>query len=203
MSDSVQVSRQDPQGPPWTYSTFEAATLNLRKTLTRKVQHQRFEYHLVSLTFNLLAVAQVIIGAAITALGPAADGHMLAITILGAFNTSIAGILALLKGRGLPHRLRRNMVELERVLEFIQENEALLRYGDNDVLNNGESLVHEVFERYAMASQIIESNEPDTYTGGTAPQSTSPIGTSDQKAAKGNSNGKGRQVDEEMGRDSL
>lgn len=60
------------------------------------------------MVFNLIAIAQIVVGAAITALGPSGGEHKLAITILGAVNTSIAGLLAFLKGRGLPERLRRN-----------------------------------------------------------------------------------------------
>src|SRR4051812_38651985 len=129
MPDSLQLHRQDHHDLPQGYLTFVAATSELRRKLGRKVKHQKAQYHLVDFAFNLLAVAQVMIGAAITALGPNGGEHMLAITILGAFNTSIAGILALLKGRGYPQRLRRNMVELENVLDFIQERGVLLRYG--------------------------------------------------------------------------
>ena len=170
MPDSLQLHQQDPHDIPQSYLTFEAATLDLRKKLIRKVKHQKSQYHLVGLVFNFLTVAQVMIGAAITALGPTGGEHMLAITILGAFNTSIAGILALLKGRGFPQRLRRNMVELEKILDFIQERGVLLRYGDSEVLHDGDALIQEVFQRYTTAKQIIESNEPDTYADGTTPR---------------------------------
>jgi hypothetical protein len=202
MSDSLQLHQQDHHDLPESYLTFEAATSELRRKLGGKVKHQKAQYHLVGFAFNLLAVAQIMIGAAITALGPTGDEHMLAITILGAFNTSIAGILALLKGRGFPHRLRRNMVELENVLDFIQEKGVLLRYGDSEVLHDGDALIREVFQRYITAQQIIESNQPDTYAGGTTPRSSvdpESVGFSSQTAATTDLHGKGRQLDEEMG----
>ncbi|KAJ6030658.1 hypothetical protein N7460_010924 [Penicillium canescens] len=199
MPDSLQL-QQDHHDLPQGYLTFEAATSELRRKLGHKVKHQKAQYHLVGFAFNLLAVAQVMIGAAITALGPTGGEHMLAITILGAFNTSIAGILALLKGRGFPHRLRRNMVELE--------NGVLLRYGESEVLHDGDALIREVFQRYITAQQIIESNQPDTYAGGTTLRSSvdpESVGFSSQTAATTDLHGKGRQLDEEMGsnRDNL
>jgi hypothetical protein len=208
MPDSLQLHQQDHHDLPQDYLTFEAATSELRRKLGRKVKHQKAQYHLIGFAFNLLAVAQVMIGAAITALGPSGGEHMLAITILGAFNTSIAGVLALLKGRGFPQRLRRNMVELENVLDFIQERGVLLRYGESEVLHDGDALIRDVFQRYITAQQIIESNQPDTYAGGTTPHSSvdpESVGFSSQTAATTDLRGKGRQLDEEMGsnRDNL
>jgi hypothetical protein len=202
MPDSLQLHQQDPHEPPQSYLPFEAATLDLRKKLIRKVKHQKSQYHLIGFVFNFLAVAQIMIGAAITALGPTGGEHMLAITILGAFNTSIAGILALLKGRGFPQRLRRNMVELESILDLIQERGALLRYGDSEDLHDGDALIQEVFQRYTMAKQIIENNDPDTYADGATPRSSvdpESVGFSSQAAATTDLHGNGRQLDEEMG----
>jgi hypothetical protein len=204
MPDSLQLHQQDHHDLPQGYLTFEAATSELRRKLGRKVKHQKAQYHLIGFAFNLLAVAQVMIGAAITALGPTGGEHMLAITILGAFNTSIAGVLALLKGRGFPQRLRRNMVELEKVLDFIQERGVLLRYGESEVLHDGDgdALIREAFQRYITAQQIIESNQPDTYADGTTPHSSvdqESVGFSSQTAATTDLHGKGRQLDEEMG----
>jgi hypothetical protein len=153
----------------------------------------------------LFVVVQVIIGAAITALGPSGGDHILAITILGALNTSIAGILALLKGRGLPQRLRRNVAELEKVLNHIEEQSILLRYGRRRDSNDEiDSLIEDTLRRYAIAENVIERNQPDTYTEGSTPfpgERPSASGSLNQTKNQSNAIGKRREPDEEMGAD--
>jgi hypothetical protein len=131
---------------------------------------------------------------------------MLAITILGDSNTSIAGLLALLEGRGLPERLRRNSIEIANVLDFIQNRATLLRYGNSHVSNDGVSvLLQDVFQVYTAAEQIIEGNQPDTYTDGRISQAsvvaTEMNGSSSQTPGTSETSGKRRQIDEEMGTD--
>ncbi|OQE73366.1 hypothetical protein PENNAL_c0088G08972 [Penicillium nalgiovense] len=204
MPESHQSNPQGSYDEPQIYATYQAATADLRKKLNRKERQLRIQYQLISFAFNLIAITQVIIGAAITALGPSGGEHMLAITILGALNTSIAGLLALLKGRGLPERLRRNMIEIARVSDLIQERATLLRYGNNHVSNSGISLLlQEVFQAYTSAQQIIERNQTDTYADGRMPQTsvvaTDMNGSSSQTAMTSKTSGKMPQVDEEMG----
>lgn len=50
--------------------------------------------------------------------GPSAGDHVLAITILGAANTVIAGVLALIKGQGLPDRLYHDRAEFRRLQDW-------------------------------------------------------------------------------------
>jgi len=205
MSDLHQSSPQDSYDEPQIYVSYEAATADLRNELMRKEKHLRFQYQLISVVFNLIAIAQIIIGATITALGPSGGEHILSITILGAFNTSIAGLLALLKGRGLPERLRRNMIEISKVSEFIQERAILLRYGNSGISHDEIStLLQEVFREYNVAQQIIERNETDTYSDERVPQN--PVAYEDtvngppsQPEVDGKKSGKARQMDEEMG----
>jgi hypothetical protein len=133
---------------------------------------------------------------------------VLAITILGAVNTSIAGLLALLKGRGLAERLRRNSIELAKVSDLIRERAALLRYSNRHVYNDGIShLLQEVFKAYTSAEQIIEGNQPDTYAGGsmseTSVDATEMNGSPSQTAVTCKPSGKRRQIDEEMGTASV
>ncbi|ODM14736.1 hypothetical protein SI65_09925 [Aspergillus cristatus] len=186
------------------YQLFEIATTRIRKKLLSQERRQRAQYQFFYVSFNLLAIAQVIIGAAITALGPLGSQHMLAITILGALNTSIAGLLALLKGRGLPQRLRRNMAELAKVLDHIEEQTILLRYGSRKSSKNGiDASIEDVLKRYAAAKDISERNEPDTYADGElskTPVSTTEVeGSASQRTDNSVINGKRRGTDEEMG----
>ncbi|OJZ79657.1 hypothetical protein ASPFODRAFT_148777, partial [Aspergillus luchuensis CBS 106.47] len=65
-----------------------------RKLKTQE-RHKKSHHQLFSVVFNFLVIVQLAIGATITALGPLASEHMLAITVLGALNTVVAGIVFL------------------------------------------------------------------------------------------------------------
>ncbi|KUJ17602.1 uncharacterized protein LY89DRAFT_584513, partial [Mollisia scopiformis] len=65
---------------------------------------------------------QIVVAAALTALG-AAGGSRGAVTVFGAINTVIAGILTFLKGSGLPNRFKYYQTEWKRVREFIEQRE--------------------------------------------------------------------------------
>ncbi|KAJ6127662.1 hypothetical protein N7523_003274 [Penicillium sp. IBT 18751x] len=201
MPYSLRNERSD---DPLHEESFETAINYFRKKLISEEQSQRAQYQLYSILFNLLTISQVIIGAVITALGPSGDQHMLAITIFGALNTTIAGLLALIKGRGLPQRLRRNMSELAKVLDYIEEQKILLRHGSMALPEDGIGpLIRNVLKRYATAEDIIERNQPDTYADGdlskasTADEEASRYHQTDNSVAKG----KQRGTDEEMGTD--
>ncbi|KAJ5588540.1 hypothetical protein N7537_011218 [Penicillium hordei] len=194
MSESHQSNPQDSYDESQIYVTYEVATAHLRKKLTRKEKQLKTQYRLISIAFNLITITQVIVGAAITALGPTGGEHTLAITVLGALNTSIAGLLALLKGRGLPERLRKNMMEIAKVSDLIQERATLLRYGNNHVSDSGISLLlQEAFQAYTSAQQIIERNQTDTYANESMPQSS--VVATDMDGAPSQN----RRMDEEMG----
>lgn len=197
MSDTFQNGRSE---EPANEEIFETAITYFRKKLISEERSQRAQYHLYSMLFDLLTISQVIIGAVITALGPSGDQHMLAITILGAFNTTIAGLLALLKGRGLPQRLRRNMSELAKVLDYIEEQKILLRHGSTAIPKDGiDSLIRDVLKRYATAEDIIERNQPDTYADGELSKASTAAGDGDGSLDNSVTKGKQRGTDEEMG----
>ena len=66
------------------------------------------------------------------------------------------------------------MGELWKVLDFIQERAALLRCGSITVPNSENSLLlQDAFQRYNIAQQIIERNEPDTYADGNVSEGNS------------------------------
>lgn len=74
----------------------------------RALQHRKKQALIYALTralTNTLLLAQVVLGAALTGLG-AADSPGWLITVFGAANTVIAGLVAFLKSRGQPMRAR-------------------------------------------------------------------------------------------------
>jgi hypothetical protein len=50
--------------------------------------------------------------------GPSAGDHVKVITVLGAINTVLAGVLALIKGQGLPDRLYHDRAEYRRLVDW-------------------------------------------------------------------------------------
>ncbi|ETS72938.1 hypothetical protein PFICI_15330 [Pestalotiopsis fici W106-1] len=113
-------------------------------------------------------LAQIVIGAALTALGPSAPQYTLPITLLGAFNTIIAGVLALIKGSGQPQRLSKDQMGYRKLQDWIEETEALLSVGviGRDKKEVG-MLVEVAFKRYNAAKASEENNRPDMYVNQT------------------------------------
>jgi len=66
----------------------------------------------------------VVLGAVVTGLGATESSHLI-ITIIGALNTIIAGLVAYLKSRGQPMRARMYKDDLERVVDEIENSEVM------------------------------------------------------------------------------
>ncbi|KAI1196775.1 hypothetical protein F5X97DRAFT_344333 [Nemania serpens] len=108
--------------------------------------------------------AQIIIGAALTALGATASRYETVITVLGAFNTVLAGVLALIKGSGQPQKLGKDRIGYRRLQDWIEETESLLAVG---VIGRNRRevglLVESAFKRYNAAKASEENNDPEFY----------------------------------------
>ncbi|KAL4862432.1 hypothetical protein BDV12DRAFT_207210 [Aspergillus spectabilis] len=172
------------------YDTFHAATGALCKRLRNQKRQKTSHNQLFTIGFNFLAIVQLIVGATITALGPLAGEHMVAITVLGAVNTVVAGIHALMKGRGLPQRLGKDLAEIRKVLAYIEEVEIRLKYSDGEQANDEVTpLIEEAFTQYKIMQEVIDMNQPDSYVNAA-------------RLGKSSQFGKDREVDEEMGHDA-
>lgn len=127
-------------------------------------RRKAWSYAVLSALIYACHFGQIIIGAGLTALGPAAGEHTLAITALGAVNTIIAGVLALMKGNGLPERLGKDKVEFSRLQDWIEETEALLAVG---VIGRNRKevglLVEVAFKKYNAAKASVDNNRPENY----------------------------------------
>lgn len=139
----------------------------------------RLQYYACAATFNTCFLLQIVVAAALTAIG-AAKGPHIAVTVLGAVNTIIAGVLTYLKGQGLPNRLRQYQSELRKVREYVEERER-----DFSRLDCKLDLDHEIaiiWRMYEAVRQNNEDNFPDTYHnftggGGTKPAETPGVQT--------------------------
>ena len=78
-----------------------------RRSLYGRAVHSRNAqdrtYLITASLSNTLFLSQVVLGAALTGLGASGSSHIL-ITVFGALNTIIAGVMAYLKSRGQPMR---------------------------------------------------------------------------------------------------
>jgi hypothetical protein len=146
---------------------IESARLGARGMYKEVLANQRRcsrQYYLTDVIMYLALGSQIVIGALLTALGPLSRLHPTSITILGITNTTIAGILALLKGQGLPDRLRKDQFEMRKVQDFIEEMDArLVLAGDTLTIGEVEDAVQKVFLKFNAARDTAEMNRPDSY----------------------------------------
>lgn len=110
-------------------------------------------------------IGQILIGAFLASLGSLPTLHPATITVLGIANTFTAGILALLKGQGLPDRLRKNEFQMKRVQDFIEETDIRLALAGEGTLTSEEldMVVGQIFDKYNNARDTAEINSPSTY----------------------------------------
>ncbi|KAL8956693.1 MAG: hypothetical protein Q9183_006239 [Haloplaca sp. 2 TL-2023] len=106
---------------------------------------------------NSFFLLQIIVGAALTALG-AAGGPSAGVTILGAVNTIVAGLLTYLKGQGLPARLEQSKNLLRTLREYIEERERELTEPDCGL--DVDEVVRSIVEMYKEVRQTAADNAP-------------------------------------------
>lgn len=138
-------------------------------------RRQNFTYVFTATLTNTLILSQVVLGAALTGLGASGSSNVL-ITIFGALNTIIAGLIAWLKSRGQPMRARMFRDDLERVVDEI-ENSAMMWLGisknvhgydkiDIDDQVTVRSEVARLTRLYDRAVKTNTLNDPDMYSSG-------------------------------------
>jgi hypothetical protein len=100
----------------------------------------RIGYNLSNWFINALYIVQIFVAATITGLA-SYRGHEVPLTVLGAVNAVLAGLMALLKGQGLPVRLKRSRDQFQNVMKSIENTErkfaryAHMAAGDQKLLN--------------------------------------------------------------------
>ena len=125
----------------------------------REAQAKR-GFKLASLFINGCLGLQVIVAAALTAMGAANTNHV-GITAFGAINTVIAGILTYLKGSGLPNRIRWAECEWKKIREFIEQRER--DFSRPDCKLNLHEVVHAIEAMYEEVKADVQHNTPDAY----------------------------------------
>ena len=156
-----------------------APNLGIYSRVVHNEQDAKRGYKRFSWLINSCLGLQIIVAAALTAMGAAGASHS-AVTVFGAINTVIAGLLTFLKGSGLPNRLKYYQSEWKRIREFIEQRER-------DFSRPGCQLdvyvVVEIVEKmYDDVKADLEATVPDRFAGIRG-------GASAQKAARDDPNG--------------
>ncbi|KAI1436274.1 hypothetical protein GGR50DRAFT_651433 [Xylaria sp. CBS 124048] len=184
----INASHPDPSSTCTLEEGRKAAT-GVYRNVIRTQQHKRIKYLVLETFLYVVYFAQIIIGAALTALGATASNFQTAITVLGVLNTVLAGILALIKGSGQPQRLSKDRIAFRRLQDWIEETEALLAVG---VIGRNRRevglLVESAFKRYNAAKASEETNDPEYYVY------HQPSGNGGGNYSNGNGNGNGNDV---------
>lgn len=153
---------------------FQVPKKSLYGRTVAQLSSQRRVYNLSASINNILLLSQVILGAALTALGASASSHIL-ITVFGATNTIIAGLVAYLKSRGQPMRARMYRDDLERIVDEIENSEVMWRgisdgaHGYDDIDTDDVTVRSEVARLtrlYDRAIRLNGMNNPDMYMAG-------------------------------------
>ncbi|KAF7560603.1 hypothetical protein G7046_g3542 [Stylonectria norvegica] len=124
-------------------------------------------FHLTSFLRWGFMILQLFLGAALTSLGSLSPINGTPITILGAANTIIAGLLALLHNSGLPDRYRYDMAEFDKVEDHIKE---ILETGIVPADNAIDQTLAECFDLFHNAKVTVGANLPVTYNSSHALQ---------------------------------
>ncbi|KAK5742627.1 hypothetical protein LTR17_003158 [Elasticomyces elasticus] len=159
-----------PPGQPW-----KPQETSLYYRATRHRRNQGATYVLTATLTNTLLLAQIVLGAALTGLG-ASDSSRVLITVFGALNTVIAGLIAFLRSRGQPVRARMFRDELDRIVNEI-ENSAVMWHGVSknvhgyDLIDTDDSVtvrseVARLTRLYDRALKNSTVNDPDNFAAG-------------------------------------
>ncbi|KAF3491977.1 uncharacterized protein GIQ15_01494 [Arthroderma uncinatum] len=118
------------------------------------------EYRFFTLLISCCLGVQIIVAAALTALG-AGNGPRVLITIFGAVNTAIAGYLTYLKGSGLPNRKRYHQSQYGKIRQQIEQRERdfCMEDCELDVLQE----IRTIQLMYEEVQEDVEANTPENF----------------------------------------
>lgn len=96
--------------------------LGIYTRVVKAEQTAAFRYRCFSILINTCLAVQIVVAAALTAIGAAQGPHGV-ITAFGAINTIMAGILTYLRGSGLPNREKTIEKAWGQIREYIEQRE--------------------------------------------------------------------------------
>ena len=138
-----------------------AANLGIYARVVKNERQALDAFKVSSRTINGCLGLQLVVAAALTALG-AGNGPHAVVTVFGAINTVIAGFLTYLKGSGLPNRHKFYASSWSKVREYMEQRER--EFERDDCQLDVEEVIRKVEEMYEEVRQDVEANEPEAYT---------------------------------------
>lgn len=136
----------------------------LFKTIHSEYESVQYRYRIFNVATYALLALQVIIGAIFIILGALRNAEIyVAISVLGAISTAIGGALALMKGQGLPNRLREARNRLRNVIFEAEELYWDFRSGRAIIYSD----VKKLREDYLRVVEEMRRNHPDVWTDAT------------------------------------
>jgi hypothetical protein len=137
-----------------------APNLGMYNRVVRRERQAKRSYKFASVLINSCLGVQIVVAAALTALGAANSSHR-AVTAFGAINTVIAGMLTYLKGSGLPNRIRYYENSWKRVREYIEQRERDFSRPDCNLdVYETVSIIESMYEE---VKTDVQTNTPDSY----------------------------------------
>lgn len=132
----------------------------LERAYTRQTQYYFF---MAGLTNGMLWL-QIAIGATLTALGSNSNrSARVAVTVLGALNTFIAGLLTFLKSRNQPNRAQQFRNGLRGVYEDLWRVDAEMLSQKPETEGDVDRKVNDLWKRYKDVRAEAEANYPDLW----------------------------------------
>lgn len=141
-----------------------AAAHGLYKEICDREGKTNRKYRMFDIMIMVLIVMQLVISAVFILLGSLHIDHHITIAVLGAVGTVLAGILALVKGQGLPNRLRMERDGLRKVI--FEAEELYWDVGAGRSVTFGD--IRQVRAAYLAVLEDARRNHPDTWTAAAA-----------------------------------
>jgi hypothetical protein len=137
-----------------------SAPKGLYGTINSRLSYVNFKYRVFDVFTYFFLILQVFLSAVFIVLGSLTqvDSHI-AIAILGAVSTVVAGALALMKGQGLPNRLRQVRDDLRNVLFEAEELYFDAASGRSVYYRD----IRKLREDYLRVTEEARRNHPDTW----------------------------------------
>ncbi|OAP54816.1 hypothetical protein AYL99_11264 [Fonsecaea erecta] len=133
-----------------------------RNRLEKAYKDQTRFYYIVMCVSHGMLWLQIGIGASVTALGTTnSNAARIAITVLGAVNTVIAGFLTFLKSRNQPNRALQFRNGLRGVYEDLWQIDAEMLSGRADI--DVDQKVDDLWKKYKEVTAEAEANYPDLW----------------------------------------
>ena len=123
------------------------------------------KYRLYDMVILFLLVMQILLSAVFIVLGALNIDQHITIAVLGAISSVIAGVLALMRGQGLPNRLRMERDGLRKVI--LQADELYWDVGAGREVTYEN--VKKIRDAYSAVLEDARRNHPDTWNSASLP----------------------------------